>query len=570
MAESLKNANLLSGSTIWSPWRILSSHHRCCFLSSVGSSRLSEVFHTVYVIPFTKLRLPCLSSQSMVSSALVKSVGGNSVELGFIYNELEDNRVILKESQMSETKFAPLRDTEGRDVDSVSAAHRELGVSKSGIHFLEETDGEVLSQRILLLSRTNKVRSAFELYNSMELSGLYPNRHACNSLLSCLLRQGLLDDALGVFKTMLAKGATTGHSYSLILKGVAEVEGYHSSLKLFLELEKEGSDDIFDIVVYNTMISICGRIDDWMQCEKLWGSMKENGHKGTEITYSLLISIFVRCSQNELALQAYQEMVQGGLRPGSDVQQAVIRASVKEGKWEWALDVFDTMLGYDQRPNLVTCNALLNSIGKVGEVEQAFKFYGIMKSLGLEPDGFTLNALIGALYRADRPADALRLFDSILREKGFHPNLHHYNTALISCSKLGSWDRAIQYLWHMETSGLSIPAASYNLVISTCESARKPKVALQVYWHMINKQCNPDTFTYISIIRSCIWGSLWDEVEEILKVVPDVSLYNTAIQGMCLRGKTNLAKTLYRKMRDKGFEPDGKTRALMLQKLTRR
>ena len=46
---------------------------------------------------------------------------------------------------------------------------------------------------------------------------------------------------------------------------------------------------------------------------------------------------------------------------------------------------------------------------------------------------------------------------------------------------------------------------------------------------------------------------------------PDVSLYNAAIHGMCLRGKYESAEKLYWKMRDIGLVPDGKTRALMLQ-----
>jgi len=46
---------------------------------------------------------------------------------------------------------------------------------------------------------------------------------------------------------------------------------------------------------------------------------------------------------------------------------------------------------------------------------------------------------------------------------------------------------------------------------------------------------------------------------------PDVSLYNAAIHGMCLKGKYQSAKKLYLKMRDIGLAPDGKTRAMMLQ-----
>lgn len=52
---------------------------------------------------------------------------------------------------------------------------------------------------------------------------------------------------------------------------------------------------------------------------------------------------------------------------------------------------------------------------------------------------------------------------------------------------------------------------------------------------------------------------LWQES------TPNVSLYNAAIHGMCLRGRIELAKRLYMSMRDIGLVPDGKTRALMLQ-----
>lgn len=55
----------------------------------------------------------------------------------------------------------------------------------------------------------------------------------------------------------------------------------------------------------------------------------------------------------------------------------------------------------------------------------------------------------------------------------------------------------------------------------------------------------------------------------VLQRVEDVSLYNAAIHGMCLRGKIESAKKLYMRMRKSGLKPDGKTRALMLQNLAK-
>ncbi|KAK1292806.1 Pentatricopeptide repeat-containing protein [Acorus calamus] len=69
----------------------------------------------------------------------------------------------------------------------------------------------------------------------------------------------------------------------------------------------------------------------------------------------------------------------------------------------------------------------------------------------------------------------------------------------------------------MEAKGISVSSVSYNHAIGARESARKPRVALQVYQQMMRKRCEPDTFTYLSLISVCVWGSLWVEVENILE-----------------------------------------------------
>ncbi|KAJ0100106.1 hypothetical protein Patl1_21814 [Pistacia atlantica] len=266
-------------------------------------------------------------------------------------------------------------------------------------------------------------------------------------------------------------------------------------------------------------------------------------------------------------LMLTMRLIQSGFTPGDDVMQAVIGSCTKEGKWDLALNQFRDMLNGGLKPNLITCNALINSLAKAGEVKLAFKVHGMMKLLGHSPDVYTWNALLSALYKANQHADALQLFESMKREQSCEVNEHLYNTALMSCQKSSLWEKALQLLWQMEASGQSVSTSSYNLVIGACESARKPKVALQVYEHMIHQKCTPDIFTYLSLIRSCVWGSLWTEVEQILDVNPDASLYNAVIQGMCLRHKFDSAKKMYTRMRESGLKPDGKTRALMLQNL---
>ncbi|XP_044982473.1 pentatricopeptide repeat-containing protein At3g29290 [Hordeum vulgare subsp. vulgare] len=456
-----------------------------------------------------------------------------------------------------------------RSVPSASVSEPVDKFEREGsrLHFLEERDEELLSRRLMKLSQTNKVRSAIELFDSMLASGLQPNSHACNSLLASFVRRGSSVDAMKMYEFMKGKGLATGHTYTLILKAVARTEGYISALQMFSEIEEcNESRETLDVIVYNTMISACGRAKDWRQVEKLWGRLAENSLSGTLMTYDLLVSTFVQCGQSELAIAAYEEMLCDGLDPSEDIMKAIIASCTKEGRWEFALATFRRMLSAGMKPNIIVFNSVINSLGKAGEDELAFRMYHLLTSSGLEPDQYTWSALLSALYRSGRCWDALELFQGI---KSKHPsvlNTHLYNIALMSCERLGQWEHALQLLWMMEKSELQISAVSYNHVIRACEIACEPKVALKVYHRMTHERCSPDTFTHLSVIRACIWGSLWDEVEDILEeVAPDSSVYNTVIHGLCLRGKIRLARKVYTKMRSIGLTPDGKTRSFMLQ-----
>ncbi|XP_056842997.1 pentatricopeptide repeat-containing protein At3g29290-like [Raphanus sativus] len=206
----------------------------------------------------------------------------------------------------------------------MSFLEKPEAVRKSRIHFLEERDEEMLSKRLLKLSRSDKLRSASELFDSMRVSSLQPNPHACNSFLSCLLRNGDLQRVFTVFEFMRTKENLTGHTYSLLLKAVSEAKGCDSALRMFREIENDPNQKrYFDVVLYNTVISLCGRVNNVCETERVWRVMSSDGLVGTEVTYSLLVSIFVRCGRSELALDAYDEMINNKITPREDAMHAL-------------------------------------------------------------------------------------------------------------------------------------------------------------------------------------------------------------------------------------------------------
>ncbi|CAN0892462.1 Pentatricopeptide repeat-containing protein At3g29290 [Linum grandiflorum] len=293
---------------------------------------------------------------------------------------------------------------------------------------------------------------------------------------------------------MKSNQITTPHTYSLMLKAVADTEGCDSAFCMFNNLEGENCD----VVVYNTVISICGRTNDWCEAEKVWRTMKERECLGSEVTYSLLVSIFGRCGKHELALDAYNEMHRNGLTPRGETTEVVIVLYAKEGKWDLALKHFDEMLNDgSSTPSLDTCHALMKSLGLAGKVKRAIWVFECLEMFGHEPNAYTWNALLKALYRGNRHGDVIRLFEALLeRKERSLLNEELYKTALMSCRKLGLWEKAVQVLWQMETSSERlVSSVFYSLVIGACEKAGNADVGLRVYERMVQQKCSLDRYT---------------------------------------------------------------------------
>lgn len=429
-----------------------------------------------------------------------------------------------------------------------------------------------LSRMIVVHSRSNKVASALKVYRRMEESALHPDLHAYNSLIAALMRKGSVEIALRIFESMKKVVKPSECTYSLLMKAVANSKSCEHALHLLQEMET-WDDLTADIIVYTTLISACGKARKWNEVNQLWRKLKQGGCKETMVTYRLLVSTFVQCDQVELALEAYQDMVQNGWQANGDILKGLTCVCAKERKWTLALNFFQKIVDSGLKPNLVTYNTLINCLGKAGEVDLAFKIYEHMQAVGHNADVYTAQALLNGLNKTGQFARSLSLFEHMKTSDNFEMDAFIYKVALVSCHCLGLWEKSLQYIWEMEKRGIKPGSSSYNLLLATCEIAGQPKVALQVFEHMLSVDCSPNTFTYLPLIRACGNGIHLHELEQVLNslsetgVTASASIYNTLVQTLCSCGEIKLAQKFCMEMISKGLHPDGRTYRLMREYL---
>ena len=80
-----------------------------------------------------------------------------------------------------------------------------------------------------------------------------------------------------------------------------------------------------------------------------------------------------------------------------------------------ALDVYQQMLNEGCSPNLVTFNTLIDVYGKTGAWEEAIAVLDEIEQLGLEPEARTYNTVIIACNQSSRAAEALQVYERMLR-----------------------------------------------------------------------------------------------------------------------------------------------------------
>ncbi|CAK7327269.1 unnamed protein product [Dovyalis caffra] len=143
--------------------------------------------------------------------------------------------------------------------------------------------------------------------------------------------------------------------------------------------------------------------------------MKKNGFHGTQVTYSLVVGISFHCSQSELALAAYNEMVQNAL----NVFQNMANQHVD------SLQLFERIkTEQDCQLNEHLYNIARMSCPKLGLRDKALQLLWQVKASELPVSTASYDLAIGACEVARKPKFALEVYEHLVHQK-FTPRRRH-------------------------------------------------------------------------------------------------------------------------------------------------
>ncbi|CAD5312365.1 unnamed protein product [Arabidopsis thaliana] len=245
------------------------------------------------------------------------------------------------------------------------------------------------------------VSKALEIYQSIPDESTKINVYICNSILSCLVKNGKLDSCIKLFDQMKRDGLKPDVvTYNTLLAGCIKVKnGYPKAIELIGELPHNGIQ--MDSVMYGTVLAICASNGRSEEAENFIQQMKVEGHSPNIYHYSSLLNSYSWKGDYKKADELMTEMKSIGLVPNKVMMTTLLKVYIKGGLFDRSRELLSELESAGYAENEMPYCMLMDGLSKAGKLEEARSIFDDMKGKGVRSDGYANSIMISALCRRE-------------------------------------------------------------------------------------------------------------------------------------------------------------------------
>ena len=187
------------------------------------------------------------------------------------------------------------------------------------------------------------------------------------------------------------------------------------------------------------------------------------------------------------------------------------------------------------------------------------------------PKEGTYMKLIVLLGRSGQAAQARQLFDEMLQQ-GCQPTPELYTALIGAYCRCGLLDESLQLLTDMKASPLCQPDVyTYSTIIKACVDASRFDLVEAMYKDMAERSISPNTVTQNIVLSGYGKAGRLDDMERVLSDMldsttckPDVWTMNIILSLFGNRGQVEAMEKWYEKFRSYGIEPETRTLNILI------
>ncbi|KAL5082146.1 hypothetical protein RYX36_010567 [Vicia faba] len=216
--------------------------------------------------------------------------------------------------------------------------------------------------------QNNDTDLSFQVLKKLLLSGESPSATSCVKFARAFRNVNHSVELLRFLKEIVSETSCSSISSFInkIIFAFAKSGQKDSALVIFSLLKRQ-NDSVLDLITYNIVLDILGRMGQVDEMLDLFASLKKAGFVPDTISYNTLIHGLGKVGRSDLCFAYFEEM--------------------KENK---------------NQPNLLTYTALIDTLGGAGNIEESLKLFREMKLKGILPSIQIYRSLIHNLTKIDK------------------------------------------------------------------------------------------------------------------------------------------------------------------------
>ncbi|KAJ6340341.1 hypothetical protein OIU77_008157 [Salix suchowensis] len=385
-----------------------------------------------------------------------------------------------------------------------------------------------------------------------------------------------VDLGLGISCEILRKLVDLGEPLSahdfyhdhLIARGFYEQDKFLEAFDYFVRISDANvklAIQVFDIMCKNTglpptlhmfktlFFGLCKK--GWLvEAELVFEEMEVQGFFVDKVMYTSLMNAHGKNKKMKMAMRVYFRMLKKGCDPDILTYNTLIHGFLKMGLFDKAWVLWNLMSDLGIQPDEVTYNLMICYYCKQGKLNCAFDYFVRISDANVKLGMWIYNVLINGLCHQGYVGEAIQVFDIMCKNTGLPPPLHMFKTLFFGLCKKGWLVEAELVFEEMEVQGFFVDKVMYTSLMNAHGKNKKMKMAMRVYFRMLKKGCDPDIWTYNTLIHGFLKMGLFDKAWVLwnlmsdLGIQPDEVTYNLMICYYCKQGKLDCATMLLNSM----------------------
>lgn len=270
---------------------------------------------------------------------------------------------------------------------------------------------------------------------------------ACSALISGLSRNGLVDEALMVFRQFKDKGMDLNVvSWTSVIAACSQNGKDMEALDLFREMQIAGVKP--NSVTIPCILPACGNTAALMHGKAAHGFSIRSGISGDVYVGSALIDMYAKCGRIKISRLCFDRMPTRNLVSWN----AILGGYAMHGKAKEAIEIFHLMQRSGQKPDLVSFTGILSACSQSGLTEEGQCYFNSMfREHGMEAGVEHYTCMVSLLGRAGKLEEAY----SMIKKMPFEPDGCVWGALLSFCrvhNNMALGEIAAKQLFRLEPS----------------------------------------------------------------------------------------------------------------------